>query len=48
MVTYIGIAEICENWYEIPDWMIAVLAALGGSIFGVVIGLILYKCCCKG
>jgi uncharacterized integral membrane protein len=44
-------AAYCEHeWWErvqMPDWAVALLAALGGSLIGVLAGFLLYKCCCK-
>ncbi|ELU09404.1 hypothetical protein CAPTEDRAFT_223958 [Capitella teleta] len=44
-------AAYCEHpWWDrvqMPDWAVALLAALGGSLIGVLAGFLLYKCCCK-
>ena len=50
-VVYSG--EQCHpgGWWgdvvHLPDWVVAVAAAIGGSMIGVVIGFLLYKCCCR-
>ena len=30
-----------------PDWVVALAAAVGGSLVGLLVGFLLYKCCCK-
>ena len=32
---------------HLPDWLVAVIAAVAGSIVGILFGFLLYWCCCK-
>ncbi|KAK2187655.1 hypothetical protein NP493_158g03012 [Ridgeia piscesae] len=34
-------------WQNVPDWVVALVAAVGGSLVGLLVGFLLYKCCCK-
>jgi hypothetical protein len=44
-------ADQCHTpWWDsvhLPDWIVAVIAAIAGSLIGVVMGFVLYKCCCQ-
>ena len=48
---YVADTGCKTQWWlsiKLPDWVIAVAAAVGGSLVGVLVGFLLYKCCCKG
>ena len=47
MVTVFVGVECSFDEVHLPDWLVAVIAAVAGSIVGILFGFLLYWCCCK-
>ena len=47
MITVFAGVDCSLDKVHLPDWLVAVIAAVAGSIVGILFGFLLYWCCCK-